>query len=38
MDADMGNQSTSGALQDEWNINSVQESQVKELRRSKWTV
>lgn len=34
MDAEMGNQRTSGELQDEWNINSVQESQVKELRRS----
>lgn len=38
MDAEMRNQSTSGELQDEWDINSVQESQIKELRRSEWTV
>lgn len=38
MDAEMRNQSTSGALQDEWGINSVQESQIKELRWSEWTV
>lgn len=34
MDAEMGKLSTSGELQDEWDINSVQESQIKELRQS----
>lgn len=38
MDAEVGKQSTSGELQDEWVINSVQGSQVKELRRPEWTV
>lgn len=38
MDAEVGKQSTSGELQDEWDINSVQESQIKELRQFKWTV
>lgn len=36
MDADV--LSTSVELQDEWDINSVQGSQNKELRQSEWTV